>query len=256
MRLLLINLARAEDRRTAMAARFAAIGQPFEVLEATDGRLLTPAERARADQRRRRWITEYPLSDNEIGCFLSHLRAMQLLLDSGAPMLAVVEDDQIIDAALPATLAAIAACGVAFDVIDLHRNFKRGEIFAACGTLMPGLELGRIGYTHMNTLGYVVSRRGAERFIARSGRFVHAVDKALHRWWANGLELYGLSRPMVATDPAFVSMIAETRAGRPEFPGARLPHWLAARALVRASDSLRKRLLFPGYVRRGKAAFG
>eukprot|EP01035_Chromulina_nebulosa_P038569 gene38569-52107_t len=108
----------------------------------------------------------------------------------------------------------------------------------------------RANVNFLNTLGYVVSRRGAERFLARSTRFVHAVDKAMHRWWANGLELYGLSRPMVATDPQFVSMIAETRADRPEFPAARMPHWLAARALVRVSDSVRKRLLFPAYVHR------
>lgn len=254
MRLLLINLARATERRTTMSARLKAVGQPFEVLDATDGRALTPAQRALADQPARRWITEYPLSDNEIGCWLSHLRAMQALLDSDAPMLAVLEDDLLIDAGLPAVLAAIAARGIPFDMIDLHRNHKRGEVFAPCTPLLADVALGRIGYTHMNNFGYVVSRRGAERFIARSTRFVHAVDKAMHRWWANGLELYGLSRPMVMMDAAVASMIDETRADRPEFPGARLPHWAAARTLVKLSESLRKRLLFPAYARRGRAA--
>ena len=119
-------------------------------------------------------------------------------------------------------------------------------------TLLPGYALGRVGYTHMRTLGYVVSRHGAEMFLARTRRFVHAVDKSLHRYWANGLEIYGLERPIIAADEVIPSSIDETRESREAFPDAHALHWQVARGLTRAADSIGKRLYFPLYVHRGR----
>jgi glycosyl transferase family 25 len=252
MRLLLINLERAPERLAAMTTRLDAVGQSFTVLRATDGRCLTQTDRARADGWKRRWITEYPLTDNEIGCYLSHLGAMQELLNSGEKMLAVLEDDLTVTPELPHVLRAIEASGIAFSMIDLHRNFKPGEVFVPCSELFGNCQIGRIGYTHMNNFGYVVSRQGAFRFIAAHRRFVHAVDKAMHRYWANGLELYGLSHPVVSNDPATASMIDETRATRPRFPDADALHWRLARMLSRGTDSIRKRLCCPFYAHRGR----
>ena len=129
------------------------------------GAVSTSEQRSLADPWRRRWITPYPLTDNEIACYISHLRAMRHLLANPADrMLAVLEDDVSISPDLPAVLQAIEACGKSFDFIDLHRNFKHNEIFARCHALLPGYALGRVGYTHMRNLGYVVSKHGAESF--------------------------------------------------------------------------------------------
>jgi glycosyl transferase family 25 len=251
--LLVINVARADVRRNAMAAALRAIGQPFEILEATDGSCLNAEHRAQADPWRRRWITPYPLTDNEIACYISHLRAMRhLLADAADQMLAVLEDDVLISPDLPAVLQAIETCGKSFDFIDLHRNFKHNEIFVQCHGLLPGYALGRVGYTHMRTLGYVVSRQGAETFLTRTRRLVHAVDKSLHRYWANGLDIYGLERPVIVPDEVIPSSIDETRERRTAFADARALHWQVARRLTRAADSIAKRLYFPLYVYRGR----
>lgn len=251
MRLLLINLERSPDRLATMTARLGAIGQPFEVLAATDGRLLGPEALARADLARRRWFSAYPLTPNEIGCWLSHLRAMQALLDSGAPMLAVIEDDVILDPALPAVLAAVEASRFDFDMLYLHRH-RRREFFAPCATLMPGWRIGRLGYTQIGTQGYVVSRRGAERILAGSERFVLALDNHLQRFWANRLDLFVLDPPAITPEPDIASTIGAERVVRTAVPGADAPLWEAARRLVRGADSALKRLLFPLYVRRGR----
>jgi glycosyl transferase family 25 len=206
-----------------------------------------------ADPWRRRWITGYPLTDNEIACYISHLRAMRhLLADAADQMLTVLEDDVLISPDLPAVLQAIETCGKSFDFIDLHRNLKHNEIFAQCHGLLPGYALGRVGYTHMRTLGYVVSRHGAEAFLTRTRLFVHAIDKSLHRYWANGLDIYGLERPVIVPDEVIPSSIDETRERRTAFADARALHWQVARRLTRAADSIAKRLYFPLYVYGGR----
>jgi glycosyl transferase, family 25 len=251
MRLLLINLDRSPDRLAAMTARLGAVGQPFEVLPATDGRLLGPEAMARADLARRRWFSAYPLTPNEIGCWLSHLRAMQSLLDSGEAMLAVLEDDLILDPALPSLLAAIEASGFGFDILYLHRHSRR-QFFAPCAALMPGWRVGRLGYTQIGTQGYVVSRQGAERILAGSERFVHTIDNHLQRFWANRLDLLVVDPPAVTPEPRVASTIGNQREARIAMPGADTAVWEAWRRVVRIAESALKRVLFPLYVRRGR----
>lgn len=251
MRLLLINLERSPDRLATMTARLNAVRQPFEVLPATDGRLLGPEAMARADPARRRWFSSYPLTPNEVGCWLSHLRAMQALLESEAAMVAVLEDDVTLDPALPSVLAAIETSGFEFDILYLHRHQRR-QFFAPCGALMPGWRIGRLGYTQIGTQGYVVSRRGAERILSGAGRFVHTLDNHLQRYWANRLDLLVLDPPAVAPEPGIASTISHQRVARTAMPGAEGPLWEVARRVVRGADSALKRLLFPLYVRRGR----
>lgn len=257
MRVIVINLARATERRRKMEAQFAALGMPFEILEATDGQTITNAERALVDHTRRRRITPYPLTDNEIGCWLSHRRAMESLMTSGSDMIAIIEDDALLSPDLPRVLAAIEGRRFPFDVIDLHRTLKRGEIFAPCRPLMPGYDLGRIGYTHMNATGYVVSRNGAMRFLAYAKRFVHAIDKEMRRYWASGLDIYGLSQPVVNHADEGFSYIDETRGqDRPKervrYPNADAFYWRSQRFFSKTSDSIRKRLAFHAIMRRDK----
>jgi glycosyl transferase family 25 len=259
MDVILINLARAPERLQRMQAQFMALQMIFQVLVATDGKTISDAERNLVDNERRKWITAFPLTDNEIGCWLSHRRAMEQLIASGKPMAVVIEDDASLSSDLPRVLTAIEERAAPFDIIDLHRNFRRNEIFVPCRPLLPALRLGRIGYTHMNATAYVVSREGAQKFLAFAPRFAHAFDKELHRYWANGLDIYGLEKPVAEQDDGGHSYIDETRSQ--DKPQQRLRYadaddlkWRMARKLTRLYDSIFKRWAFAAYVRKGRKA--
>ena len=256
MRIILINLARAAERRAVMGGRLAELGLAFEILDATDGRALTAEERAMADDSRRRRHARRPLTDNEIACFISHRRAMAALLTSGEAMAAVLEDDLALSPELPRVLDAVAAQAGRFDVIDLFRSGKRREFFVPCRPLLPGLALGRVGYTHMGANGYVVSQAGAARFLSQTERFADEVDRELHRHWVNGLDVYGLERAAVSHADAGVSMIDETRGEAADYPDAGAWRLGLHRAGYRAYDSVWKRLSFPAYVRKGRLKRG
>jgi glycosyl transferase family 25 len=261
MRVYVLNLVRATERRTRIERAAAAVGVKLDFIEAVDGRTLTDVERGLVDHRRRRRISPYLLSDNEIGCWLSHRRAMQALIASGESMAAILEDDVALMPAFPRILDALQEQGGPFDVVTLYRNFKRDAVFETCRPLVGRYALGRIAPMQTGAVGYVINRKAAEKFLAATPRFVHAVDKEMHRYWASGLDIYALNHPIVIHDDAGDSYLSETRLDhRPEdrvkYPHAEAIHWRLQRFGHRVADSVLKRAAFPGYVRQGRNVGG
>jgi len=255
MRIYVISLGHAQERRQRMVQQAETLALSVEFMDATDGRFLTDRDRALVDDEQRRRITPYPLTDNEIACWLSHRRAMQMLIDSGEAMAVISEDDAILAPEFPAVIRAIEARAGRFDVIDLHRKFAKKEIFVSCRPLIPGFAMGRLGYTHMGAIAYVISREGARKFLASAPRAIHAIDKEMHRYWANGLDLYALEAPIALHDDEAHSFIDETRhlnrpKQRTQYPGADRLYWRLQRRWTRMADSVRKRMAFRGYVRK------
>lgn len=254
MRIILINLARAAERLAKMDKQFTALGLAYERLEATDGGNLTRDDRLLVDNEKRKWYTEYPLSDNEVGCWLSHRHALLGLIESGDDMAVVVEDDAELLPDFAKLLQAVSENPPQFDFIFLHRKFKAGEKFFPVKDLIPGLRLGVVGYAHMGAIAYIVSREGAQKFVRHAPRFVHAVDKTMHRYWSNGLRIYGLERPVVITNDHGHSYIEETRqqdnnaSVRARYHDSRQWFWWLMRRCTRVSESLRKYGTFPFYL--------
>lgn len=259
MRIILINLARATDRREKMVSQFEAFHISYEIMEATDGRQLTSTDRSIIDNRARRAITAYPMTDNEIGCWISHRRAIEMIAKGSDSMGVIVEDDVLISPDFTRVLEALETHedGRHFDFIFLHRKHKHNEVFAYCRTLIDGYAIGRVGLAHMGCQAYVISRKGAKKFLARGPVFAHAVDKEIHRYWANNLDVYGLEHPIVEHADQGHSYIDETRGHdkpqiREKYPDADKLAWKCRRYLSRLSDSVKKRLYFPFYVHLGK----
>ena len=240
------------SHRTASTAQ--SLGLTFHYLVAADGRALTARDRAMVDHERRKRITPYPLTDNEVGCWLSHRAAMQNLIDSGQKMAAIVEDDAVLSPDFPKALAAIEDFRPPFDVIDLHRDLMTGRVFLRYFTLLPDCDLGRVGYMHLNATAYVISRAGALKFVSNTLRFTHAIDEEMHRYWANGLDIYGLEKPVAVQDDGGYSYIDETRKqdcpkNRLRYPDADRLYWRFQRGWTHIREIVRRRRAFAAYRR-------
>jgi glycosyl transferase, family 25 len=255
MRVYVLNLARAGERKQNIERSAAFAGIRLDFIEAVDGHFLTDEQRALVDHSRRKKITPYLLADGEIGCWLSHRRALQALVDSGQSMAAILEDDVALCPDFSNVLNAIQTHGGIFDMVTLHQNFHH-RAFIPCRPLVAGTRMGRVRYMQTGNVGYVITRNAAKAFLTATPRFVHAVDKEMHRYWASNLDIYALSRPIVVHNDAGHSYLSETRLDhrqqdRIKYPDAGQLHSRLRRLGSKMMDTAAKRLAFPAYVRLG-----
>ncbi|PZO52424.1 MAG: hypothetical protein DCF16_09315 [Alphaproteobacteria bacterium] len=190
---IVINLDRDVARMEHMRTQLDRLSMPFERLGAVNGAVL-PEEV-------KHYFTDPGafLSPGEIGCYASHLilcdRIARGLLQ--APVL-VLEDDVELSANLPFLLRRlIAELPSDWDIVRLSRASKRAEMRVA--RLDPEHELVRFSHVPTSTGAYLISRQGAEKFLAPRTRRL-PVDQDLRRVWAWRLNMFGVSPAPVRAD--------------------------------------------------------
>lgn len=135
----IIHLARADQRRPQVEKLLTQLQMPAGIIHAVDGNTLSQEEIA-AVYRRHLHRPHYPfaLRPTEIGCFLSHRKAWQAILDRKLDAGLTVEDDVTVDGALYPGLLAFALTNLGErDVIRFpYRNHTdRGPVVARDGDM-------------------------------------------------------------------------------------------------------------------------
>lgn len=257
MRVVLINLERAKDRRDRMRAAFACTGIDFEIWTAVDARTLTDKDRGLVDHEARRKLGLYPIPDGSLANTLSQRAVMQDLVDNGPEMMAVFEDDATFDDALRAVLSALEERSNLFDIVVLQRR-NPGRRFVPCISLPSGHVLGRVRFADYGSNGYVITRDAARRFLERTPRMVREIDQALSRFWDNGLNVLYVHPAVVSHDRALESQIEETRhPNRSAHRSARRTPVVFARRLAAAvSRDVRRRIIFRRLLHADRRRFG
>ncbi|MGD9816780.1 MAG: glycosyltransferase family 25 protein [Hyphomonadaceae bacterium] len=190
--ILVINLDRDADRLAYMQAQLARAALPFARFSAIDGADLPAPMRSY-------FPPGTPLSRGEIGCYASHLAICQRIAARRvrAPVL-VLEDDVALPGDLPALMASlILALPPRWDIVRLSYPSKR--ITRPVAPLGDGRELVRYSQTPTSTGAYLISRSGAEKFLAPQPRRL-PIDHDLRRVWAWDLETYGVMPAPVRAD--------------------------------------------------------
>lgn len=245
-----VSLVEATARRARVTADLAGFPHPWTFLDgcrADTPSVATPAPEAQIARFGR------VLTGGEIGCFKSHLQALESFDAPGAPdWLLVLEDDVWIDPDLD--LAGLIAVLEA-EEIGYLRLFQRTHVPG-----WPVIQLGprQIVYLATDPYGtqaYLISRRAAARFrrhLARTGnRIVRPVDDEFGRFWEHGLEIFALvpSPAVERTAPSVLEGDRQVSAGtRPAKGAHRWSHqigdamakrlWLWRRLLALTGDGL------------------
>ena len=197
IRVLVINLERAHERRAHMAAQLAAVGLEAEFLPAVEGRLLPEAEREAAAQA--------GLTPGELGCYLSHVNAWRVVRERGWPGALILEDDTELDPGLKDVLEALQASDLPFDIVRLS-------------SLKPirGISVGRLKTGHCFILptknpsgaqGYWVSKAGAVRLSEKLASPRLPVDDEFDLYWRHDLYMPVLAPSLVREQSNVVSQI-------------------------------------------------
>ena len=182
-----INLERSPERLVAMGERLRTLGLPWRRIVAVDGAALPTWPPGSVDEAGyARWHGK-PVAAPEVGCYLSHLKALRTFLDTGATHLLLLEDDALPGPSTREVLEALLRCHAAWDVVKLT-GFHRGSPLSVA-SLVPGHRLAVPFSRQGNTAAVLYSRPAAESAVRALVPMRLPFDHALERPWVFGHRL-------------------------------------------------------------------
>lgn len=194
MKIIIINLESAADRRAQVKAQLEPMELDFELFRAIDSTAATSHFSGI-----NRWLCLMEIdrqpTPSEVACFASHRGAWQRCVELDAPVL-VCEDDVLFDANVADALDRVTA------VIDEY-GFMRMEDLQEdwhwwdCGRPEHVADLGPFAIYHQTTpslraTAYAVTPQAASALLADSHEFPCALDHYLRRTWSHRQPLFAL----------------------------------------------------------------
>lgn len=116
----------------------------------------------------------------EIACTFSHIEVMRDFLASPAEHALIFEDDVILSPHLPAFLAAFAADPPDWDLTRLETFALPVVLWPGNARHLAGIDLLRPSGYVSGAAGYIISRRGAEHFLADSEILSRVIDWSMN----------------------------------------------------------------------------
>lgn len=184
-----INLDRAPERLARIASQMERLGLPFTRLPAVDARALSDEQRGALDEaayRRKHGMT--PVL-GELGCYLSHVRAMELFLATDAEFALVLEDDVLLKDSLPAVLQGLMRQAGRWDVAKLSAVHSGTPM--AYAEVAPGHQLAVMLSRCTGSSAYLMNRRAATAYLRQPGGLLPMslpYDHVFDQGWRFGLK--------------------------------------------------------------------
>ncbi|QND52675.1 glycosyltransferase family 25 protein [Phyllobacterium sp. 628] len=176
MKCYLINLDRSGERLSHMQTLFAAYYVPFERVAAVDGRILTDEDMAR-------WVRlpqgEPPITQSEVGCFLSHQKCFQLIAEGGAEYAAIFEDDAVLSPDIGTWVGSDHWIPRDADIVKLETTGAKALTGSPASIFDNGRVLARLLSRHNCTAGYIVSKDCAQRLLVETKFVTTGIDELL-----------------------------------------------------------------------------
>lgn len=183
----IIHMSGSTARRPLVDALCQVLPNP-QVLDAVVGRDLSDSERAAIyTPNLFRPAYPFPLSVGEIGCFLSHRKAWQRIVDSGDPFGLVSEDDVVPEEGFETALdLAMAHAGenrlIRLPMADRETAVDEVAQSGICRLVRPDV----VGLT---AAVQVVGRDAAQRLLELTERFDRPVDTFQQMRWITGIDM-------------------------------------------------------------------
>ena len=247
VKIVVISLERAAERRRRIVSDLRALGLDFELRDAVDGRNVPPDCEALIDRAGSRRDGR-PIRMGSIANWLSQRQAFLDMVENGPEIMAVLEDDVEFAPEFPSVLDALEHAGEPFGIVFLHHGPRRP--FVPHARLETGHRLGWVRWSHFGSQGYVITRDAARRFLEKNPLVRTGIDRALARYWHHGLTTYSLRPAVVRQREEFKGSASLIRqAPITEWPD---PLQGARRGWFYAKEGVRKRIAFAGIVCRAQ----
>ncbi|WP_392344156.1 glycosyltransferase family 25 protein [Pseudoalteromonas prydzensis] len=209
--LYIINMQGCEERWYTTQTRLNSIGMEAERFSATVGKQLSETELQTwyCPSKNKKYYHR-DLTKGEIGCYVSHMRIWQKMVDENIAVCVILEDDLFIQPHLKNVIEATLELQH-WDLIKLSDN--RDFPFIDTATLQDGLTLGNYKKVPNGGQGYILSLEGAKKLLTRKP-FYRPVDVDMQFHSEVGLHIIGIKPYPVSEDRSFESEIANVNSGR------------------------------------------
>ena len=182
-----INLDSAPERLDRIRQQLQRLALPFTRLPAVDARALQGSQRAALDElayRRKHGMT--PVL-GELGCYLSHVHALQQFLASPAQFALVLEDDVLLHDSLPAVLAGLMRQAERWDMVKLSAVHSGTPVPVL--QVAPGHQLAVMLSRCTGSSAYLVNRRAAQAYAESLLPMCLPYDHVFDQGWRFGLKV-------------------------------------------------------------------
>ncbi|HYP86173.1 glycosyltransferase family 25 protein [Variovorax sp.] len=183
----LINLDRSPDRLQAMKERLERAQLPWLRVPGVDGKTLDMSQCAEVDERGFRQRHGKRLNPAEVGCYLSHIKALKAFLDGPWMWALVLEDDADFPEDFAVVLEQLAQCHDQWDIVKLS-SFHGGTPVPVAA-LSPKHSLAVPLSRLMNANCILFNRHAAQVLLKRLLPMTLPYDHALEQAVAFGLRL-------------------------------------------------------------------
>ena len=202
-----INLERSPDRLRAIRERLARVGLPWLRVAAVDGSTLDLSRTTGVDIAGYRRNHGKQLNAAEVGCYLSHLRAMRAFLAGPWQWALVLEDDADFPDDFQDLLRRLVAIGDQWDIVKLS-SFHSGtpvRIEDLSERYALAVPLSRL----MNSNSVLLNRHAAQVLVEKLMPMQLPYDHALERAWLFGLRLRTVTPSPCPSESNLVSTIGD-----------------------------------------------
>jgi glycosyl transferase family 25 len=196
-----INLDKSCQRLSRISARLDELDMPFERVAAVYGANLSEeqlkavySESLNAKSYRR------PLSHAEVGCYMSHIKAWQTIVDRQLACALVIEDDLIIDAELKSFIENLNQTTKDWDIVKFYCRKKDPKIVSrtAIGSRHDLCRFKKIPTGH---LAQLITLEGAKKLLSARQPFGRPADDDIQHWWEADLNVLGVFPSVVHVIP-------------------------------------------------------
>lgn len=125
-----------------------------------------------------RYMTRYQLSANEAGCFSSHKKAWQKILDDGVSYACILEDDAILSEDFRHFMEHTDWLPENFDLIKLETWLRKVRVSSNAYPAYQR-ELRELLSSHPGAAAYIVSREGAKKLLAYAQKPTQMIDNLI-----------------------------------------------------------------------------
>jgi len=209
----LINLDKSTDRLELCQNELKKYNIDFERIPGVYGKDLTTEEvETIYDESRNDKHYKKPLSLGEIGCYLSHIKCWQKIVDEKLDYAVILEDDFKLDSNFKEFES----------VFEQMQNWDYVRM-AFSSRKVPIVKRHKITNTRdlvyykkipINTLAQAVSLEGAKKLLANSKTIFRPVDVDMKHYWEKEINILGIDPPLILDRYDFSSEISQMSDGK------------------------------------------